>query len=165
MRKLSDTQQKLRAEKIDLAILARGGIRFYHQTEVLDYDVALLAGKDFHIIEIDGQYLKYGEELFYHLEDKLNVPDLHVDLSEGIFFNPDIARRGVVIVFRDMKNPDPEAMHLILNYLACESRYQFAYGQKLLTLVQISNPKYKIEKPIGAINGRMLNDLEWGIQF
>ncbi len=54
---MSEENERQRDEKVDIAILARGGIRCYHKMHVLEYDVQLLSDKGYTIIDFEGEYI------------------------------------------------------------------------------------------------------------
>ena len=155
--------QQLRDENIDLGIIGKGFISLYYNENVINHDIDLLKNKKYKVIEIDGDFIFNRNELHFELQNKLKFPDYGncFDALDDYLIDFEINKKGVVIVFKNLNNVDLKTIHILLDIFACHARRKFAIGQKLLVLIQVNNPKFKIIEPIGAINFYLWNDKEW----
>jgi RNAse (barnase) inhibitor barstar len=156
--------KQLRDDNIDLGIIAKGFVSLYYNDNVLNYDINLLVKKNYKILELQGKSITDESELLFDLQEKLKLPDYafkNYDALDACLSDCEIDENGVVIVFRHLNEVGIETIHILLDILANHARRKFASGSKLLTLVQVDNPNFKIIEPIGAINFRLWNDKEW----
>lgn len=162
MKRLPRKYHKLRNQKLDLAILARGGIRLYHRDIALGHDVYLLAKKRYQIIEFDGHYLSSKAEILFELEQKLKLPPVgnNYDRFNDYLYDFSIGDNGVVLVFRHLYKLEIEVLYILLDTLAFHVRRKIVIGQKLLTLVQLPSRCFSFKEPIGALNFELWNDIE-----
>jgi RNAse (barnase) inhibitor barstar len=159
-----ESWKQLGDDKIDLNIMGKGFINLYYKEDVLDYDIELLKKKYYKIIEFDGNYLTTENELHFDLQDKLNFPDYYGKNWNALIdclIDYEIDENGVTLVFRHLNNLDLTTTQNLLDIFADRARRKFIAGKKLLTLVQVDDPKFKIVQPIGAINRYLWNDKEW----
>ncbi|RTQ45669.1 hypothetical protein EJV47_24585 [Hymenobacter gummosus] len=153
-----------RDQNVAVTILARGGVRFYYQESVLDYDVDLISEQGYQILEFEGNFITTKTELLFDLEQKLHLPDWGVADFDALIdclreWHP--APNGTALVFRHLNSLPPDLTHTLLDILSHCSRAELAWGNKLIVLVQVDNPRFAITKPLGAINFFLWNDKEW----
>ena len=156
--------KQLRDDNIDLGIIGKGFISLYYNENVLNHDIHLLVNKNYRILELEGDFITDEKELLFDLQEKLRLPDYacsNYNALDDCLIDYEIDENGVVLVFRHLNKVDPDTIRILVNVLADHARSKFAIGQKLLTLIQVDNPKFKITDPIGAINFRLWNDKEW----
>lgn len=156
--------KKLRDEKIDLAIVAKGGISFYFNTTVFDYDIQLLSAKGYKIIAFDDRVITTANELHLDLQDKLGFPGYYgknFDALNDCMRDYEISATGDVLVFRKLDHLDARSIYHLLDVFAIHCRRNIAIGKKLLILVQVDNPKFSVKEPVGSLNFWFWNDEEW----
>jgi len=167
MENLENSPQKwkqLRDKKIDLGIIGKGFISLYYKKEIINYDIDLLQRKRYNIVEFDCNNITSDIELHFALQGKQHFLDYmgkSFDALDDCLIDYEIDKNGVVVVFRHLNNLDMKTVHILLDTMVRHARRKFAVGQKLLILVQVDNPKFKIIEPIGAVNFYLWNDKEW----
>ncbi len=155
--------KQFRDEKVDLGIMGKGFLSLYYKEEILNYDIDLLKKKKYKIIEFDCEEISNDIELHFALQAKqcfLDYVGESFSALDDCLIDYEIDENGVVIVFRHLNKLDIESVNILLDILATHARRKFVSGQKLLTLIQVDNPKFKITKPIGAVNFFLWNDKE-----
>jgi RNAse (barnase) inhibitor barstar len=156
--------KKLRDEKLDLGILAKGGISLYYNLDVIDYDVQVLSSKGFKIIAFDDRIITTEKELHLDLQEKLGFPGYYgkgFDAMDDCMRDYEVISPGHVLVFKHLDHLDPRSIFHLLDVLALHSRRNIARGRKLLVLAQVDNPKFTVKEPLGALNFWLWNDQEW----
>jgi RNAse (barnase) inhibitor barstar len=156
--------KKLRDEKIDIGILAKGGISLYYNTTVINYDIELLFKKGYAIIEFDGELITDDNELHFYLQEKLQLPNYSgesFDALDDCLIDYEVPQSGVVLVFRKLDYLNTRSVYHLLDLFAKYSRKNLAIGRNLIILTQVENPTFTIKEPIGSLNFWLWNDQEW----
>ncbi|MEK8181258.1 barstar family protein [Flavobacterium buctense] len=156
--------KKLRDEKVDLGIMGKGFLSLYYKEDIINYDIDLLQKKKYKIVEFDCNDINSDIELHFALQGKQNFLDYvgeNFAALDDCLIDYEIDNNGVVVVFRHLNNLDLESIYSLLDIFATHARRKFVIGQKLLVLIQVDNPKFKIIQPIGAVNFYLWNDKEW----
>ena len=71
------------------------------------------------------------------------------DAFKDLLSSIEINDGGTVVVFKHFDLIENKFAHTLLDILTNNSREHIVFGRKLLTLVQVDNPEYRID-PIGS---------------
>jgi len=149
----------------DIEILKDGPICKYYKNSILDEDIDWFIDNRFDVYEMNTK--DWNRNNFHkRIKRTLKFPEYYgeninaFDDCLGDMKNP--RYKGVVLVFRQydefIKNSREDA-EAILDIVAKESRVWLLEGQKLIALIQSSNPK--LELPVlGGISPNW-NSAEW----
>jgi len=157
--------KKLRDENLDLAIVAKGGISLYHNLNLINSDIQLLASKGYKIIEFDDRVMTTETELHWDLQVKLGFRNYGkgFDALNDCLRDYEVTSPGHVLVLKKLDHLDHQSIYHLLDVFALHCRRNCAIGRKLLLLVQVDNRKFSINEPIGSLNFWLWNDQEWSV--
>lgn len=156
--------KKLRDDRIDLAIIAKGGISLYYSPSIFDYDIQLLSAKGYKIIQFNDRVITTAKELHLDLQNKLGFPGYYgrnFDALNDCMRDYEITDIGDVLVFPKLDHLDSRSIYDLLDIFSLHCRRNIAIGKKLLILIQVDNPKFIVKEPIGSLNFWLWNDEEW----
>jgi len=150
------------SKRLDLQILQNGWTSLYYQTSVLDNDLNWFKNEKYTIIEFNCTSWTNESVIHKALKRTLDFPDYYggnLDALNDCLSDFEISVHGTIIVFRHFQTLDKKFAHCLLDIFADNSRKRMLFGQKLLTLIQVDNPKYQIA-PIGS-TPVLWNGAEW----
>lgn len=144
-------------DRLDYAILSRGGVCLYFQHDVLAEDIAWLAVERYEIVQFDEDGMLAPE--FFHDEARAklrfptdygrNLPAFFeqittLEIPEGV------GGLAIVLVGIDpLVDKDAGFVHGILDALSQASQRYILTGRRLVTLVQTEEPDLELP-PIGT---------------
>lgn len=143
--------------KVDWAILINGSISLYCDETILAKDMGWLENHQYKIIILDFSEILSVEEFHVRIKKSCEFPDYYGEnmpaLSDCLRHDLKIPYEGgcafVLKYFDLFYLENKEMAHDILERLSEASRQRMLTGERLITLLQSSNPKF-VPDPIGA---------------
>lgn len=153
--------------ELDYQLLENGSVTKYFQVELLKETVQWLKKYEYKIIELDYGDFPSLQEFLVTLANNLNSSEHFqgnsIDAFDDILYEMYIPDNlGLVIIiyqYNLLMQTAPEKGWQILNILDRHSRRNLLYGQRLITLVQTTDPTLDIG-PIGSQTVSW-NQAEW----
>lgn len=149
-------------QRLDWQILQNGWTSIYWQQSILDKDLKWFINANYHIVDFDCTNWTDTIQIHKDLKQRLNFPDFYgenFDALNDCLSELEIDKTGLVIVFRNFQVVQKDFAHSLLEIFAKNSRFQSLLDKRLLTLIQVDNPKYEI-KPVGSYE-ILWNGAEW----
>lgn len=136
--------------RVDWEILINGAISLYYKHNILEKDLKWLAEKDYKIVNIDLKEINTIGLLHKKLKKACNFPEYY---GENMSALSDCLRHDLEIPFESgfalvMENfdlfyeKDKISGHEILERLSRGARERILTGERLITLIQTSNPRF-----------------------
>jgi RNAse (barnase) inhibitor barstar len=150
------------SERIDWKILQNGWASLYWKDEILNGDLIWLRKEKFEVVIFDCSSWRQIEKIHMALKKQLHFPDYYgenLNALNDCLSDLQINDNGTAIVFEHFQFIDKNYAHQLLDVFANNARQHMLFGKKLLTLIQVDDPKYHID-PIGACPV-LWNNLEW----
>jgi len=149
-------------QRLDWRILQNGWTSLYWQKSILEKDLEWFKNEQFKIVDFDCKQWTNDTIIHRALAKRLDFPDYYGEnfnaLNDCLSDLP-IDEPGLVIVFRHFQVVELDFAHNLLDTFASSSRLHILFGEKLLTLVQVDKPDYKI-KSVGCCEV-LWNGAEW----
>ena len=159
-------------QRLDWEILRDGGIALYRTSQYLAEDVRWLTAQNYQVCEFDCTQWNSENEMFYDIARKLafsecrNFDALDDDLSDL----PIRDDGGLVLVFRNFHayatGPGSVSLpsgrsgaEVVLDVMACASRFHLLNGKRFVVLTQTVNPDYQVQG-LGCVSATW-NHREW----
>ena len=149
-------------QRLDWQILQNGWTSLYWQQSILDKDLDWFKKEKYNIVVFDCTKWTDTNRIHKDLKKQLGFPDYYGENFNALndcLSDLEINETGFVIVFQHFQIVDKDIAHGFLDIFACNARMHMLFGKRLLTLVQVNNPKYEIE-PVGSY-GISWNGAEW----
>jgi RNAse (barnase) inhibitor barstar len=149
-------------QRLDWQILQNGWTSLYWQQAVLEKDLNWFRKEKYRIVDFNCTNWTNPSLVHKDLKKQLEFPDYYgenLDALNDCLSDLEINETGTVIVFRHFQTIDTDFAHGILDIFARNSRLHNLFGNRLITLVQVDDPKYKI-KPVGC-SAVLWNGAEW----
>lgn len=152
-----------RGDRLDWNILQNGWISLYWREELIVKDILWFRKENFKVVEMDCATWATKEVIHEDLKQHLNFPDYYgknLDAFNDCLYSIDMDdTAGFVIVFRSFQHVEKSYGFQLLDILAGNSRGHMLFGKKLITLVQVDDPRFETE-PVGAVPV-LWNQAEW----
>jgi len=149
-------------QRLDWQILQNGWTSLYWQKNILDSDLDWFKKEKYNIVDFDCTKWSDTNRIHKDFKKQLDFPDYYggnFNALNDCLSELEIKETGLVIVFRHFQIVDKDIAHSLLDNFARNSRLHNLFGKRLLTLVQVDNPKYQID-PVGS-NQVLWNGAEW----
>ncbi|SRR5579871_1060607 len=149
-------------QRLDWQILQNGWTSLYWRQSILDNDIDWFKKEKYNIIDIDCTNWAVTNQIHKDLKKQLDFPDYYGDNFNALndcLSELEIKDAGLVIAFRHFQIVDKDLAHSLLDIFARNSRLHYLFGKRLLTLVQVDNPKYQTD-PVGS-SSVLWNAAEW----
>ena len=149
-------------ERLDWRISQNGWTSLYWQQSILDKDLDWFKKEKYNIVDFDCTTWTDINRIHKDLKKKLDFPDYYGENFNALndcLSDFEINKTGLVIVFRHFQIVDKDIANGLLDIFARNSRLQSLFGKRLLTLVQVDNPKYEINA-VGSYDV-LWNGAEW----
>jgi len=149
-------------DRLDWQIMQNGWICLYWQERILDRDLDWLKKEKYTILDMDCTSWTDENRIHKALKKQLDFPDYYgenFNALEDCLSDLVIQETGLVIVFRRFQLVDNDIAHRLLDSFACNARLQSLFGKRMLTLVQVDDPNYKMD-PVGS-SSVLWNPAEW----
>jgi RNAse (barnase) inhibitor barstar len=149
-------------QRLDYKIFLNGWTSLYWQHAILNNDIRWFKAESYKIIEFDCSKWSDLNQLHDDLKDSLRFPDYYgknFNALNDCLYDIEITETGLLIVFLHFDCLEKVIAHNLLSIFTDSSRQHILFGQRLLTLVQVDDPNYKIEG-IGTC-AVSWNDAEW----
>jgi len=150
------------SQRLDWQILQNGWTSLYWQQNILNNDLDWFKKENYNIIEFDCTKWTDTNQIHKDLKNLLNFPDYYgenFDALNDCLSDLEINETGLIVVFRHFQIIDTDRAHVLLDIFARNSRLHNLFGKRLLTLIQVDNPKYEI-KAVGSCEVSW-NGAEW----
>lgn len=143
-------RQENNCSKVDWTILINGSISIYFDKNILIKDLDWLKNNQYKIMVLDFREILSAEEFHKRIQKICEFPDYYGEnmpaLSDCLLYDLEIPYDGgCAFVFKDFDSfyiKDKEMAHDILERLGEASRQRMLTGERLITLLQSSNPKF-----------------------
>jgi RNAse (barnase) inhibitor barstar len=149
-------------QRLDWQILQNGWTSLYWQQSILNKDLDWFKKEKYNIVDFDCTKWTDDNQIHKDLKKQLYFPDYYgenLNALNDCLSDLEINETGLVICFRHFQIVDKDLAHSLLDVFARNSRLQSLFGKRLLTLVQIDNPKYEINA-VGSYEV-LWNSAEW----
>ncbi|MBT33860.1 MAG: hypothetical protein CMO01_29710 [Thalassobius sp.] len=150
---------------LDYQILKNGAVCMYYKNAILDKDVLWFTDNRFEVYDMDVRNWK-PKNLHQNLKKHLNFPDYYgenlnafEDCLEDMY---NTSYQGLILVFRCfdyLAEFDKKLCEVLLDIMAKTSREWLLTGQKLIVLIQSTDPNIYF-KEVGG-NAPKWNAEEW----
>ncbi|MFD3002067.1 barstar family protein [Pontibacter toksunensis] len=139
-------------QRLDWSILQNGYICLYSRQEFLLIDTMWFRKARYRVLEFDCTAWAEEQAMHDDLKQKLRFPDTYAStfgsLKESLK-EITITGKGMVLLLHHFDQVEKETAQILLDILAKASQWHLLLGQRLLTLLQIDDPKVTYE-PVGA---------------
>lgn len=136
--------------RVDWEILINGSVSLYYNNSILERDLKWLAEKQYEIVCIDLKEINTIEQFHKRLKEGCNFPEYY---GENMSALSDCLRHDLKIPFESgfalvLQNfnlfyeKDKISAHEILERLSTGSKERILTGERLITLIQTSNPQF-----------------------
>ena len=135
-------------KRLDCRILQNGWASLYWQQPALENDLNWFKEQNFEIVYFDCSQWRNTQILHNDFRTRFHFPDYYgenLNALNDCLSELEINDSGLVIVFYHFQSVKPKLAHTLLDIFANHSRRYMLVGKKLLTLVQVDNPKYRID--------------------
>ena len=149
-------------QRLDWQVLQNGWTSLYWQQNILDNDIDWFKKENYNIVDFDCTKWTDTNKIHKDLKKHLDFPDYYGENFNALndcLSDLEINDTGLVIVFKHFQTVDKYIAHGLLDTFARNSRLHNLFGKRLLTLVQVDNPKYEIEA-VGSYEV-LWNGAEW----
>ena len=133
--------------RLDWAIFQNGWSSLYCKKDILERDLVWFRETGFKIIEIDCFVWDSPGSMHNSLKTALSFPDYYgnnLDALNDCLSDTEISQEGLVVVLKRFDLVDKETGQKIADIFANNSRYHILFGRKLVLLVQVNNPDFRL---------------------
>jgi RNAse (barnase) inhibitor barstar len=149
-------------QRLDWRILQNGWTSLYWQQSILDNDLDWFKKENYNIVDFDCTKWTDTNQIHKDLKNLLGFPDYYggnFNALNDCLSDLEIIETGLIIIFRHFQIVDEDIAYSLLDIFARNSRLHNLFGKRLLTLVQVDNPKFEI-KAVGSYEV-LWNGAEW----
>ena len=149
-------------QRLDWKILRNGWASLYYRPDVLEKDIEWFKTDGFAIFEFDCSTWVTDEDMHNELQAKFDFPCYYgknLDALNDCLSELQIGDAGHLVVFRNFDVVEAYIAFHVVDILAHNARDYMLIGKKLITLVQVNEPKFSMA-PVGACSV-LWNGAEW----
>ena len=139
-------------QRLDWSILQNGYTCLYSRKEFLLIDISWFRKERYRVLELDCSKWTDEQAMHNELKQKLRFPDTYGSNFKALrdsLTDIDITGKGMVLVLHHFDAVEKETTQMLLDILAKASQWHLLLGERLLTLLQVDDPKATYE-PVGA---------------
>ncbi|PRY11581.1 barstar (barnase inhibitor) [Pontibacter ummariensis] len=140
-------------QRLDWAILRNGWGRLYSKPDFLVVDVSWLRQRRYRVLEFDCATWADEQAMHTDLKQRFRFDESYgnnLDALRDGLADYNVFGAGLAVVLHHFDKVEKETGQAVLDVLAENARFHLLLGERVLTLVQVDDPKVNY-KPVGGM--------------